>query len=199
MKKIYTIIFAMLSILPAMAQETVETEITEANWATFWLQKGIDFTANDNVRAYMVSAVNETTVTLSVVEKAAAGDVVILWGVNGTHTFTVDENATPLTGNLLKASAEPVVSNGNHYGLKYVNGVIGFYRTTAGYEVPAGKGYLVIGGNNEAVYTLEFDDAGIETVTLPQGDGKYYNLQGMEVVHPTHGLYIHNGKKVLVK
>ncbi|MGI6242241.1 MAG: DUF5005 domain-containing protein [Prevotella sp.] len=27
----------------------------------------------------------------------------------------------------------------------------------------------------------------------------YYNLQGMRVKHPRHGIYIHNGKKVLVK
>lgn len=28
---------------------------------------------------------------------------------------------------------------------------------------------------------------------------KYYNLQGIEVVHPVKGVYIHNGKKVIVK
>ena len=28
---------------------------------------------------------------------------------------------------------------------------------------------------------------------------KYYNLQGIEVAHPVKGIYIHNGKKVIVK
>ena len=30
-------------------------------------------------------------------------------------------------------------------------------------------------------------------------DGKYYNLQGQEVQHPVKGIYIRNGKKILVK
>ena len=30
-------------------------------------------------------------------------------------------------------------------------------------------------------------------------DNKYYNLLGQPVAHPTHGIYIHNGKKVLIK
>ena len=31
------------------------------------------------------------------------------------------------------------------------------------------------------------------------GSGRYYNLQGVEVVHPRKGLYIVNGKKVILK
>ena len=30
-------------------------------------------------------------------------------------------------------------------------------------------------------------------------DGVYYNILGQPVTHPTTGLYIHNGQKVLVK
>ena len=32
-----------------------------------------------------------------------------------------------------------------------------------------------------------------------QGDGVYYNLMGQPVSHPTSGIYIHNGQKVVVK
>lgn len=37
----------------------------------------------------------------------------------------------------------------------------------------------------------------LETEVL--NDNKYYNLQGIEVAHPVKGIYIHNGKKVIVK
>ena len=42
---------------------------------------------------------------------------------------------------------------------------------------------------------------GIKTVNQKsaKGIGKFYNLNGMEVKNPTKGLYIQNGKKVLVK
>ena len=35
--------------------------------------------------------------------------------------------------------------------------------------------------------------------TPAQGDGLYYNLMGQPVTHPSAGIYIHNGKKVVVK
>jgi hypothetical protein len=38
----------------------------------------------------------------------------------------------------------------------------------------------------------------IETNT-PSGDGKWYTLSGALVDKPTHGIYIHNGKKVVIK
>jgi len=42
---------------------------------------------------------------------------------------------------------------------------------------------------------------GIETVDAkaPVADGYYYNLQGVRVGKPTKGIYIHNGKKIVVK
>lgn len=35
--------------------------------------------------------------------------------------------------------------------------------------------------------------------TAPATDGIYYNLQGQQVAHPSHGIYIRNGRKVVVK
>ncbi|MBP5213043.1 MAG: CotH kinase family protein [Bacteroidales bacterium] len=49
--------------------------------------------------------------------------------------------------------------------------------------------YLV--GAEEDIATIGAD----ESVT----DGKYYNLQGQQVAHPSHGIYIYNGKKILIK
>lgn len=40
---------------------------------------------------------------------------------------------------------------------------------------------------------------GIAGINADKKDGKIYNLQGQEVVAPTKGIYIMNGKKVLVK
>ena len=38
-----------------------------------------------------------------------------------------------------------------------------------------------------------------ETTTENAGDGYYYDLQGRRVLNPTRGIYIHNGKKIVVK
>lgn len=58
-----------------------------------------------------------------------------------------------------------------------------------------------------AKMALVFDDfvEGNETTGINElktevlNDNKYYNLQGIEVAHPVKGIYIHNGKKVIVK
>lgn len=76
----------------------------------------------------------------------------------------------------------------------------------AGTTVPARKAYLETttditpaDGVIELVFTDDIE-SGIEAVTTEkQGDDAWYNLQGMRVERPAHGIYIHNGKKVLVK
>ena len=58
-----------------------------------------------------------------------------------------------------------------------------------------------------AKIALVFDDlvdgnevTGIkELETEDLNNDKYYNLQGIEIAHPVKGVYIHNGKKVIVK
>lgn len=68
-------------------------------------------------------------------------------------------------------------------------------------------------GDNEIMPTqlakmaLVFDDLvdGNETTgikeleTKKMNNNKYYNLQGIEIAHPVKGIYIHNGKKIIVK
>lgn len=41
--------------------------------------------------------------------------------------------------------------------------------------------------------------SGIEVKEERKADGKWYDLMGQPVSHPSHGVYIHNGKKVVVK
>lgn len=58
-----------------------------------------------------------------------------------------------------------------------------------------------------AKIALVFDDLvdGNETTGIKEletekmNNNKYYNLQGIEVAHPVKGIYIHNGKKIIVK
>ena len=43
------------------------------------------------------------------------------------------------------------------------------------------------------------ETTGIEAVKDAQEDGAWYTIQGVRVAQPTKGLYIHNGKKVILK
>lgn len=97
-------------------------------------------------------------------------------------------------------------AGGTEYG-------VGFYRYT-GATSAANKAYLRVpkawvdpqSGSGAKSIRLVFDDNeivdGVETVSTngkSQTDGYYYNLNGMRVENPGRGVYIRNGKKVVIK
>ena len=85
---------------------------------------------------------------------------------------------------------------------------IGFYKVKSNVtNIPGNKAFLVL-TNAEAQakgFVLEFEDGGttgIETIESSKHsteDGVYYDLQGRRVENPTRGVYIVNGKKVVIK
>ena len=85
---------------------------------------------------------------------------------------------------------------------------IGFYKVKSNVtNIPGNKAFLVL-TNAEAQakgFVLEFEDGGttgIETIESSKNsteDGVYYDLQGRRVENPTRGVYIVNGKKVVIK
>ncbi|WP_455072102.1 hypothetical protein [Prevotella melaninogenica] len=85
---------------------------------------------------------------------------------------------------------------------------IGFYKVKSNVtNIPGNKAFLVL-TNAEAQakgFVLEFEDGGttgIETIENSKHsteDGVYYDLQGRRVENPTRGVYIVNGKKVVIK
>ena len=85
---------------------------------------------------------------------------------------------------------------------------IGFYKlNNTVTTIPGNKAFLVL-TNAEAQakgFILEFEDGGttgietIESSKYSTEDGVYYDLQGRRVENPTRGVYIVNGKKVVIK
>lgn len=70
------------------------------------------------------------------------------------------------------------------------------------HDSSAYKAYLPLSnGSSREFYGLDFlnNPSGITAVKDLKEEGRYYNLQGQPVAHPTKGLYILNGKKVMVK
>ena len=84
-----------------------------------------------------------------------------------------------------------------------------YYTTGAEVKVGANKAYIdkskiVNKGGGEAKAFIDFDEleaTGIDAVDTAKTlkGGKFYDLSGREVANPTRGLYIVNGKKVLIK
>ena len=92
------------------------------------------------------------------------------------------------------------------YALGYKNEQVGFYRMEDHETVPAGKAYLKVAaadptqGVREFLAFAEGETDGIQTLSdsLLKGEN-IYSLSGQRVQKAQKGIYIVNGKKIMVK
>lgn len=158
------------------------------------------------VKAYYVSAKGtEATMTAIEAEAIPANQGVILTSESGdaaTMVPAAGETAATITGNQLghSAGAAKALTAGEGYILG--NGTEGtaFYPCKAG-SLPINKAYL-LGNGGESAIAMNFGNAvtGINTIAAPaSAKAPIFDLSGRRVVKATKGLYIQNGKKVIVK
>lgn len=175
----------------------------EAGWASLVL--GYNATIPAGVKAYAVTAIGTGYATLSEVTGAIpAGEAVLLEGA-GTHEFTLAETATAIEGNKL----EGTLFNSNIAKAAWIlglnEGVVGLYTVTLDQEEStaftnnAFKAYLPK-TSTEGALRLEIGTTGIENAIVGEnGNAIIFDLSGRRVSKMQKGIYIVNGKKVLVK
>lgn len=160
----------------------------------------------EGVKAYYVSAKGtEATMTAIDAQAIPANQGVILTSESGeaaTMVPAAGETAAAITGNQLghSAGAAKTLTAGEGYILG--NGTEGtaFYPCKAG-SLPINKAYL-LGNGGESAIVMNFGNAvtGINTIAAPaSAKAPIFDLSGRRVVKATKGLYIQNGKKVIVK
>lgn len=154
------------------------------------------------LETYVVTGVSGSAVTLEEIPHIPAGEGVILKGTPGTtYTIPVFQHGYTVSTNLLKISDGNVKGGDGIYALAEKSGTVGFYKVAAEVYIPRGKCYL--NTNTSAPDYLSFggDATGIDEVRgkTEEVRGEFYNLAGQRVAQPTKGLYIVNGKKVVMK
>ena len=199
-----------------------KANITAAGFATFFTPAEV--TIPENVNAYYIAAdgINGNSVTLTQIENVIpANTAVILEGAEGEYTFSVSEtDAAAVSGNLLKGTAINTNIIGEAYVLGVVEGETGLYKTqmrnvdlsSASGSVSvflnnAYKAYLPVSAlpttaQGAANFSFRFEGGttGISEVKGENGEVKaIFDLTGRKVNVVERGIYIINGKKVLVK
>lgn len=133
-----------------------------------------------------------------------AGTGLLIGAKEGSYGLEITtDDAAEISGNDLKTAAGNVVSDGTTcYALTNADGKVGFALVDSKVVVPAGKAYLKVDNASAAkFFSMDGDLTGIATAgaDTPKADGIYYTLQGVKTAKPGKGLYIRNGKKVVVK
>ena len=179
---------------------------TDAGWTTYVTKNAIEIPSN--IEAYTVDAFKtegdvKTGVTLSAVEKVPAGTPIIVKAAKGNYDCNIVASAEEPAFKFLKASDGSVVGDGTIYALANINEVVGFYPVAADVTVPAGKAYIVVEKEEAPVkgYLALGDEAdAINNIAVEAANGAIYNIAGQKMESMKNGgLYIVNGKKVIVK
>jgi len=173
-------------------------------WATFY-SNGMNYQAPEGTQVFKValagSAITMTEITDRIV-KSGQG-VVLKTTTSGsiTMTPTSSNSSDDYSGNSLVGTMTNITNPGNAYVLSKKNGVVGFYKLSSGGTIGANKAYLVSGAGAPEFFSLDGETTGVNEVRGKMEDvsGEYYDLQGRRVSQPTKGLYIVNGKKVVIK
>jgi hypothetical protein len=184
----------------------IPVTISEYEWATFVSSEALDFTGSD-VKAYIVLGRQGTALTKNqITGTVPANTPLLLNAAEGNYNIpVVASSTTDVSANLLKAGTDAAIS-AESGKTKYVLGVpagkaeFQKINTTAA-TVPTGKAYLEFSETVEA-RSLDIDEGGttaIKNMKVGTEDNIYYDLQGRRVLYPTKGLYIVNGKKVIIK
>lgn len=175
---------------------TLTKNVTAAGWATYAPEYPVAFGSEE---AYIINSASTSGTTLTEVSSVPAGTPVLLKGV-GNHTLTVvASSTTDVSDNCLK------VSNGTAKDGIYVlaDGTygVGFYLWTGSSALTEGKIYMQIPSPSRSFISLPDETNGIDALLTKSEEVKteVFNLSGQRVAQPTKGLYIINGKKVIVK
>lgn len=184
--------------------ETVDVKIPASGWGTFCYKYPLDFTAAsspEGLKAYAVSSTTSSKATLTqITEKIIGGTGIIINGTPGaTYTINVADQGTPYSGNLLTGTLSPTYVEEGQYFLKSGR----FVYSSAGI-LQANKAYLKKENAPEAAANFDFvveDVTGISEVlnNISLDDDKWYDLSGRAVSPTSKGIYIHNGKKYVIK
>ena len=191
---------------PASDDITLTTTANMAGYRAFY-DADQGYTVKDaSATVFIATAKDASTITLTSIDDIPAATPVILKAASSADSYkmTLTKAATTssdATGNLLSVTtAGQNLSTGNIYRLGYseADGT-GFYPWN---PVSAEAGIVYINTDSSArMLSITFDETtGINAVEAQkQNSNEFYNLAGQRVAQPTKGLYIVNGKKVIIK
>ena len=185
---------------------TETATISDAGFATYATTNNVVVPNDENVKVMTVK-VNAEGTAIELNEVAAntvipANTGILVKAPAGNCDFVVtSDNGTTLAKNDLKAATADVTSDGaKFFALTKQGEKVGFALVANEVVIPAGKAYLEVSGKTAAkFFSLDGEATGINSVKTAKADGAYYTLEGVKTTKPVKGLYIHNGKKIVVK
>lgn len=183
--------------------------ISSAAFATYSPSSNVIVpSAESGIKVYTAKVegnqINLTQVKAGNVLKAGTGYVVA--GEEKSYEFALtNKTAEAIEGNDLKvATGEGLTATADtkYYVLTKRTEGVGFGKVAADVNIPAGKCYIDLTATASKATFLSFggETTGISNMEVAKANtNEYFSLQGVKTMKPNKGIYIHNGKKVVIK
>jgi hypothetical protein len=180
-------------------------KVDDACWTTFY-SNASNYQAQEGTQVFKVN-LSGTDITMTEIEDriVTKGQGVVLKSTTGNISMskTTVDSSDDYSGNSLTGTSVSITNPGDAYVLNSSSTKgVGFYKLSSNGTIGINKAYLVYDGSIGARSFFAFDDVttGIEmnNVDYNKGNDKVYDLQGRRVTKPANGIYIVNGKKVIM-
>lgn len=207
--------------LKAVEASTYSLTIGDAKAATLVLPFAATIPTGVSCYALSYTSGDDITATEVITTLPAHTPVLVTTSTANTYSFAPASFADPVQDNILVGVysdgtniAQTTGDNTNYILQNQTSKGVGFYKIgTSGHTVNANRAYMSVTHADASTaparefFAIDFDGngevTGIKAVETAAGDvpsvNGYYDLQGRRVAQPTKGLYIVNGKKVVVK
>lgn len=191
-----------------VAPATIDVAANLANgayWTTFY-SNASNYKAPEGTQVFKVN-LDGTKITMIEIEDSIVtkGQGVVLKSTTGNIVMNRKESSSSddYSGNSLRGTSVSITNPGNAYVLNSSSTKgVGFYKLSSNGTIGINKAYLVYDGSIGARSFFAFDDVttgiGMYNVDNNDGNDKVYDLQGRRVTKPANGIYIVNGKKVIM-
>ena len=206
-----TVTASLSGHLPTTSSYTSEiaTKVSDIGYSTLsYPLCNLDFSANNNLKLFTVKVNNgNQSVTTQEVESKVlpSQEAALIKAPQGIYAASIADNAASLSDNDLIPCTHLMTGNDNIYVLNKVNNKVGFFKLNNEGRLSAGKGYLLIGGTlvKSMADEGELDETTDISHIYENGQSSQkaiiFDLAGRRIEKPANGIYIVNGKKVLIK
>lgn len=189
----------------------VSVSVGAKGYATYCnATSSLNFTGK-SIAAYTIACTDGSALTLTQKDKVAKDEPVLLYSSKKSDSQDIpviadSEATTDGTNKLVKGTGAALTwSDTDKFYVLITSGEPGFYKANNNI-VAVTKAYLDLSGllGGAHSFTLDLDEGnttGIANISSEKEvkNGAFYNLAGQKVAQPTKGLYIMNGKKVIIK
>ena len=196
------------TIVVTYPKKTTSFEVGEAGYRTFASSSALDFSGVEGLTAYYAVENDGRVEFVKIEGKVPAKEGMLIKAEEGTYYIPL-ASTTPEKLNegdnifVSELNSETKKAPKGSFVLMNGDKGVGFYRTTAEeFTLTANTAYIPANvAGTRTFISLDGETTGIDAAIVnndKQTTG-VYNLNGQRVAQPTKGLYIVNGKKVVIK